>query len=149
MKLSIATRTKMTPKQVWVGFDDTLFQQLAPPFPLLKLLRFDGSMPNDEVHIELNFLLFKQLWYSRIVAQEESLQEIFFIDEGIKLPFFLKNWRHKHRLVAHPEGGTSLIDEISYQSPFLLLDWLLYPAMLGQFLYRKPVYKKIFGKPNS
>jgi ligand-binding SRPBCC domain-containing protein len=147
MKISISTVVGMPAEKVWEGFNESLFKKLAPPFPLLKLLRFDGNMPSDEVHIELNFLLFKQLWHSRITAQQSNEQEIYFIDEGVKLPFFLKNWVHKHRLIRTANGGTELIDEINYQSPNLIIDWLLYPAMLGQFLYRKPVYRKVFETP--
>ncbi len=144
MKLVIKTAVAQPPQQVWEGFNQDLFTSLAPPFPPVKLLRFDGSMKGDEVHLELNFLLFKQQWNSLIVGQASSEQEFFFVDEGIKLPFFLKFWQHKHRMVK--EGnGTMIIDDITYQTPFKLLDWLMYPAMWAQFAYRKPIYKKIFS----
>jgi ligand-binding SRPBCC domain-containing protein len=143
MRLSLHTAVQQSPAQVFAGFHQDLFKRLAPPFPPVKLLRFDGSKAGDTVSLELNFLLFRQRWDSFITEYYQSPQEIYFVDEGIRLPFFLKYWRHKHRIVAAPAGAV-IIDEITFKAPFLLLTWLLYPALYLQFLYRKPIYKKIF-----
>lgn len=143
MNLKITTTVKQSPDKVWEGFNEDLFEALAPPFPPVKLLRFDGSLKGDEVHLELNFLLFKQQWNSLITQQEQSDSEIFFVDEGMKLPFFLKAWRHKHRIIKQGSGA-AIIDDITYQTPFKILDWMMYPAMWLQFAYRKPIYQKLF-----
>jgi len=113
-------------------------------FPPVKLLRFDGSTRGDLVTLELNFVFFKQKWTSEIMENQTSDKEFYFIDKGIELPFFLKKWTHKHRIVK--DGENSIIrDEIDYQAPFWILTLLLYPAMLLQFAYRKPIYRKIFS----
>jgi ligand-binding SRPBCC domain-containing protein len=143
MKLVIETHVEQGFLQVKEGFDESLFTKLSPPFPPVKLLRFDGSATGDLVSLELNFIFFKQKWTSKIIEDQTDEKEFYFIDKGIELPFFLKKWTHKHRIIK--DGENSIIrDEIDYQAPFLLLTWLLYPAMLLQFAYRKPIYKKIF-----
>ncbi|MFT5918116.1 MAG: ligand-binding SRPBCC domain-containing protein [Bacteroidia bacterium] len=149
MKLNIRTKVAQDYQTVWQNFNSTLFQALNPPFPPVKLLRFDGSEKGNEVHLELNFILFKQKWVSLIVEQQEvesdQTKEIYFVDKGTQLPFFLKFWKHKHRIIQQGEGAI-IADEIEFKSPFLLLDYLLYPTMLLQFAYRKPVYKKYFAR---
>lgn len=145
MKISIQTPVNQSIESVWNGFTESLFTQLAPPFPPVNLLRFDGSEQGNEVHIELNLLLFKQLWVSLITENVKTAEEIYFIDEGMKLPFFLSFWRHKHRLVriaGSTSPQTMIIDEIEFSSPFGVL---IYPVLYLQFLYRRPIYKKIFS----
>jgi ligand-binding SRPBCC domain-containing protein len=144
MKLIIITTVNQSYLQVKAGFNETLFKELSPPFPPVKLLRFDGSTKGDLVTLELNFIFFKQKWTSEIVADLTDENEFYFIDKGIQLPFFLKKWTHKHRILK--DGERSIIrDEIDYEAPFGLLTWLLYPALFLQFTYRKPIYKKIFS----
>ncbi|MDG1276257.1 MAG: hypothetical protein P8O16_03180 [Algoriphagus sp.] len=144
MKLIIETQVEQKYLQVKKGFDESLFTKLSPPFPPVKLLRFDGSSKGDLVSLELNFIFFKQKWTSEIIEDQTNEKEFYFIDKGTELPFFLKKWTHKHRIIKNGENAI-IRDEIDYQAPFMLLTWLLYPAMLLQFAYRKPIYKKIFN----
>ncbi|MEQ9147306.1 MAG: hypothetical protein RLP13_03440 [Cytophagales bacterium] len=88
MKLYIKTTVKQPILKVWEGFDESLFVKLAPPFPSVKLLQFDGSKKGDRVGLELNFLLFRQKWVSDIIDHNENEDQIFFIDKGVILPFF-------------------------------------------------------------
>lgn len=148
MKLQLTTLVQQPYKQVFNGFTQNLFVKLSPPFPPVKLLQFDGCQVNDRVRLRLNFLLFKQTWESLITDFQENTQEISFVDEGVQLPFFLKYWKHHHRIVKDGEH-TKIIDDISYKTPFILFDYLMYPALYLQFLYRKPVYKKVFGKSSK
>jgi ligand-binding SRPBCC domain-containing protein len=143
MKLTLQTRVEQDYLSVKKGFDQTLFQKLSPPFPPVKLLRFDGSSTGDLVVLELNFLFFKQRWTSEITEDSTDEKEFYFIDEGIELPFFLKTWRHKHRVIQ--DGTGSLIrDEINYTAPFGWMTVLLYPTLLAQFAFRIPIYKRLF-----
>lgn len=143
MKINIVTSVDKNYREVKEGFTEKLFQKLSPPFPPVKLLRFDGSSKGDIVSLELNFFIFKQKWTSEITADHTDEKEFFFIDEGIELPFFLKKWKHKHRVIKQGKG--SLIkDEIEYQGKFGLMSLLLFPVLYGQFLYRKPIYKRFF-----
>jgi len=148
MKITVSTRVDKNYLEVKEGFTEKLFLNLNPPFPPVKLLRFDGSSKGDIVVLELNFLIIKQKWTSKITADHTDENEFYFIDEGIELPFFLKKWKHKHRVIK--SGNGSLIkDEIDYTGKFGLMTLLLFPVLYGQFLYRKPVYKKIFQLRSS
>jgi ligand-binding SRPBCC domain-containing protein len=54
----------------------------------------------------------------------ETEEEIYFVDEGIQLPFFLKSWLHLHRIVNRNEHAV-IIDDIRFRSPSRMLDILL------------------------
>jgi ligand-binding SRPBCC domain-containing protein len=144
LTLNISTEVDGNFRAVFQGFSRDLFLRLNLPLPPVKLLRFDGMGVGDEVHLELNFIFFRQRWISRITAFEESENEIFFVDEGIQLPFFLQSWRHCHRIVDR-QGQATIIDEITFQAPNRLLSLLLLPTLYLQFLYRKPIYKRFFS----
>jgi ligand-binding SRPBCC domain-containing protein len=127
------------------GFDRDLFLSLNPPFPPVKLIEFGGCKEGDQVIIELNFLLFKQQWISVITADGLEDNKWFFIDKGIQLPFFLSYWHHEH-IVETYEKGAIIIDDISYETGTLFTDIVMWPVLYLQFLYRKPIYRRIFGK---
>lgn len=143
MKLTISTSVKSDWKKVKEGFNETLFLKLSPPFPKVRLLQFDGCKTDDKVIIELNFLLFKQIWESEIIEDGESETQWYFIDIGKKLPFFLKSWRHRH-LIQSVGKKSVIIDEVTFTTGTLLTDLITLPAIWLQFLYRKPIYQKIF-----
>jgi len=143
MKLNIRTTVAKSYWEVWLGFDETLFRKLSPPFPPVKVVRFDGCKEGDIVSLELNFLFFKQRWTSLITVQETTDSEIFFVDKGTQLPFFLAFWQHRHRIIKD-QNQAIIADEIEFQTPFLLTDYLFYPLLWLQFAYRKPIYRKVF-----
>ncbi|MEO1053205.1 MAG: hypothetical protein AAFX87_21410 [Bacteroidota bacterium] len=145
MKIKITTLVDQHFLQVKQGFNQDLFLKLNPPFPPVKLLRFDGSKEGDKVVLELNFIFFKQTWESLITEDHLDDEQFFFVDKGIKLPFFLGAWEHRH-ILKNVNGKTAIVDDISFKTPSILFDYLMYPALFFQFLYRKPVYKKFFRK---
>ena len=150
MHLILQTRVASSVQQVWAGFDRQLFDQLSPPFPPVDVVRFDGCLKGDLVHLRLNFLIFKQDWISLIVDQQtlttaNGTEEIFFIDQGTQLPFFLAYWHHRHRLLHDADDRTIIVDDITFRTPFWLTDYLFYPLLWLQFAYRKPIYRRIFG----
>ncbi len=147
MKINIETAVNQSVNEVWNQFDEKLLLKLSPPFPPVKLISF-GQKIGEKVTLELNFFIKRQLWVSEITESYYSVEESFFIDEGIQLPFFLKYWKHKHRIVrndASPNGtGSKIIDEIEFRTPTILTDYIFYPILYLQFLYRKPIYRKFF-----
>lgn len=143
MRLNFETRVDSNVSTVKEGFNEALFKKLAPPFPPVRVKRFDGCSKGDLVSLELNFLLFRQLWVSEITEDSTDENEFYFVDEGIQLPFFLKTWSHKHRIIRQGNGAI-IRDEISYTGPIRVLTWLLYPTLWLQFAYRKPIYRKVF-----
>lgn len=145
MKLTLETQVEQDYLTVKDGFQEELFKKLSPPFPPVKLLRFDGSKKGDVVSLELNFIFFKQKWTSDITEDFTDDKEFYFIDQGSQLPFFLKKWIHKHRVIS-TDKGSLIRDEIDFEGPNGLLTTLLYPALWAQFLYRKPIYRRFFKK---
>ncbi|GAA4835257.1 hypothetical protein GCM10023331_20610 [Algivirga pacifica] len=144
MHFEVATQVKQPYEQVWKGFNQTLFNQLAPPFPKLEVKQFEGCETGDRVALSLDFLLFRQNWISVVTEQQHLHGEIYFVDKGDKLPLGLTEWKHKHRLIRHGEH-TVIVDDVTYTTGSSIMDLLLFPAMYGQFLYRKPIYKKVFA----
>ena len=145
MRIKIKTRVKADLDSVIDGFDQELFLKLNPPFPPVRLLRFDGCQKDDRVELELNFLLFKQYWTSVITEDERSDSSFYFIDKGVRLPFFLKYWKHRHVIQKNGQG-CAIIDDIEFKTPLFLFDFFMYPALLLQFLYRRPIYKSFFSR---
>lgn len=143
MQLTIRTQVKASLDQVERGFTQDLFLSLNPPFPPVKLLNFDGCKTGDKVVLELNFILFKQQWVSDITEDFRDESSWYFVDVGTKLPFFLKKWQHHHG-VKKTDAGSMIIDDITFSTGTILSDLLMYPFLYGQFLYRKPIYKKKF-----
>lgn len=144
MNIRIVTNIGINSKEnVFAGFDRKLFSRLAPPFPKLNLIRFDGCLNGDEVHLETDFIVFKQKWISLIVENNTSDTEIYFIDEGTTLPFPLKYWRHKH-IVRQTGNTVEIEDNIRFGTKNKVADILLYLPLYLLFLYRKPVYKSFF-----
>lgn len=150
MRIICKTQVDQALPQVWAGFDRRLFERLTPAFPPVRIIRFDGCLRGDVVHLQLNFFLFRQDWISLIVDQKTTPDEIYFIDQGSRLPFFLSYWQHKHRLcrVTDPKTAqeqTVIIDDITFRTPFLLTNVLVYPVLWIQFMGRKFTYKKSFN----
>ncbi|MFT5642063.1 MAG: ligand-binding SRPBCC domain-containing protein [Cyclobacteriaceae bacterium] len=145
MKIRIETKLNASSKNVYAQFNEQLFTALNPPFPKVDLKRFDGSKTGDIVSLQLNFLLFKQDWTSEIIEDNNNGSDYYFIDKGIKLPFFLSFWIHRHEINSSQEGST-IVDDIEYKTGTLITDLLMYPAMYFQFSARKPIYKKYFNQ---
>ncbi|MDX5423360.1 MAG: hypothetical protein LPK07_06665 [Hymenobacteraceae bacterium] len=145
MRIHLKTKVKQDYLRVFESFDEQLFRKLSPPYPKLKLLRFDGSKPGDRVEVELQTGIKSFRWTSLITERSITDTEAFFIDEGQELPPPLRRWHHKH-LVTKNGRGTVIHDIITYSTGSRLLDLLLYPLMQVQFGMRGPVYQREFGK---
>ncbi|MBB6609631.1 hypothetical protein H7F15_01140 [Pontibacter sp. Tf4] len=145
MQLHLKTNVRQNYRQVFDAFDEQLFRKLAPPYPKLKLIRFDGSEPGNVVEVELQTGIKSYSWTSLITERTITDTEAWFIDEGQILPPPLKRWHHKHLVTANKSGAT-IHDIINYSSGNKMLDLALYPFMLAGFGMRKPIYQKVFGK---
>lgn len=143
MTLTLETAVEKNYLQVKAGFNELLFKKLAPPFPPVKVLKFDGCKTGDQVALELNFIFFRQKWISLITEDGTDEKEFYFVDEGIQLPFFLGKWKHRHRVISS-RTGSLIRDEIEFSGPYPWITPLLFPLLWIQFWYRKPIYRKIF-----
>jgi len=137
-------------QEVFSRFNADLLSALSPPLVRVDLERFDGCEVGDVVILRLRMLYFlRQRWECSITEHVEGERECYFTDEseGERLPFFLRQWRHCHRIQAHPTdaGRSIIVDDIQYRAPFGL-NALLYPVLWAQFAYRKPVYRRFFGR---
>lgn len=146
MNLILKTKVNGNYKDIINKFDLDLFEALAPPGPKIEIVKFTGSKKGDRVHIRFLSPI-KTEWISDITADEINESEAFFIDEGVKLPFPLKHWKHKHIVRKIDENNSEIIDDITYKGANGLLTLLMYPAMFIGFFPRKRIYQNIFGKP--
>ena len=145
MHVTLRTAVAQPPAQVMAGFTQELFVALAPPFPRLRLLRFDGCRTGDRVEIELDVLVQRLRWTSLITdAGQQPDGTLFFVDEGQTLPPPLRYWRHRHLVQPGPAGGSVIVDALEYRTASRLLDVVLYPAMWAQFAWRRPIYRRWF-----
>lgn len=143
MQIRISTKVAQSLESVQEGFTAELFVKLNPPFPIVKVLKFDGCRKGDFVELLLDFKVSKQKWVSEITFNNETEKVFEFIDEGMLMPFPFSSWKHHHMVIA-TENGCQIIDQIDYQTKNKLITFLMYPLLFLQFLYRKPVYRKVF-----
>lgn len=143
----ITCRVSASLPYVWSQFDQNLLAKLAPPFPIARIIQFDGCQVNDKVCIELDFLLYKTRWNSEITAYQADATSYVFVDEGTRVPFGIKTWRHEHRIESISVHESAIIDKIQFQTNYKLLDWLLFPLIWGMIAYRLPLYKKYLHQP--
>ena len=132
---------------VFEGFTEDLFTWLSPAFPKMRVLRFDGCKRGDFVSVSL-FIpgLPAQTWLSEITAQRSEPGQLHeFIDEGRTLPFFLKQWKHVHR-IEQKGNDVEITDAIEFKTPWYFPEivglCLLYPS----FYSRKRKYVSYFKK---
>ena len=145
MEFTIKTEVEQAFAEADKTFDKDTLTKLNPKFPPYKITCFDGLEPGHRVHVEFNFGLFKDKWEYQIAEKTVTDKEWSFVDAGAKMPFFLKSWRHRYKL-SDENGKTIVSDTVNFKSPFVLLDFLLYPWLYLHFLYRKPVYRQLFKK---
>jgi len=145
MNLTIETNIERDFESVKKGFNLSLFEALKPPFPLVKILQYQGNEPGNLVEVKLNFILFSWVWLSEITAFEENDALFQFEDQGRKLPPFLSSWHHIHSLQKN-RNQTRIIDNITYQAGKFWPDWLVRILIWFQFSQRPGLYKKYFQK---
>ena len=145
MEIKLHTTVEKDYQEVFSGFNKDLFIKLLPSFPKMRLLRFDGCQKGDQVHLSFKLFGTTQRWESEIIEENIGQNENYFIDQGIKLPFFLVYWEHTHR-ISRQSHGTLISDEIFFRSANFLTDLLLYPILFQSFMARKRIYKKYFRK---
>ncbi len=126
-------------------FDRSLLEKLLAPGLPVTIERFDGLADGDELHVVFGEGRFKGKWISRIQENDRNPSEWSYVDVGIELPPPLKSWRHKHRLLKRPAGGTFIRDEIEFSTGSALTDAAAFPVLYALFASRGPVYRRMFG----
>ena len=129
--------------EVMAQFDRKLFEALLPKNAKVEIVEFTGSKKGDRVH--LRFLSpIKTDWISEIIEDGENDNEVYFVDQGAKLPPGLSYWRHKHIVRKLTDKTSLIIDDISYKGTNTLLSILLYPGIYLGFYPRKRIYRQYF-----
>jgi ligand-binding SRPBCC domain-containing protein len=142
MKISILSPVNKNYLEVFDAFSKELFEYLAPKGQL-NLLQFDGCHKGDLIKIQ--FLKpFKTIWISEITANGISADNAFFIDEGVTLPFGLKEWRHQHIITKTGEGSCVINDFIEYKGQNKLITLFHFIPLYLSFYQRKAKYKSYF-----
>ena len=125
-------------ESVYNRFDADLFVYLLPPGA--KLIQFGGSKKGDIVHLKLPVA---GEWVSLITEDGKTNDSYYFVDEGKKLPFPLKYWKHKH-ILTKLESRTIIEDNMTFSTGYSFLDLLFYPVLYLSFLPRTWQYKSYF-----
>jgi ligand-binding SRPBCC domain-containing protein len=145
MNIEIKTKVNGNYKDIMRQFDKKLFEALKPSHADMEIILFTGSKKGDKVHLRFHSPI-KADWISHITDDGEDEKESFFIDEGLKLPFPMSYWKHKHIVRKITDSTSYIIDDITFKGPVFFLSWLLYPAIYLGFYPRKKIYKKYFSK---
>ena len=145
MNIQLRTKVHGNYKEVMKKFDRQLFEALKPKNAKMEIVEFTGSKKGDLVH--LRFLSpIKTEWISEIIEDGEDENESYFIDKGVKLPFPLSFWQHKHIVKKIEEDSCYIIDDMTFKGPNFLITLFLYPAIYVAFYPRKSIYKSYFKR---
>lgn len=145
MQFSIKSNVKANFRFVASHFGKPLLSHLLPKFPPIRLTKFDGTGLGNLVCLELKFAGHIMTWSSQIIVTKKHDTEENFIDQGVKLPFFLVYWEHRHRIIRNG-NDTVIIDEIYYKSPNMIIELLFFPILFLSFYLRRASYKSFFSK---
>ncbi|MCX7743493.1 MAG: hypothetical protein N2167_02905 [Flavobacteriales bacterium] len=133
-------------ENVFSNFNESLFKAINPWFMPMKVELFEGCLPGHRVIVRLGGPLIDALWVSEIIFLQKNGNEIMFIDIGKELPFPLKNWEHRHRIIKTGNKECKIMDEITYHTFHPWLDFIIKPIMHLQFGVRKKKYSQYFCK---
>ncbi len=145
MNLILRTPVKGYYKNVMAAFDRRLFEALKPPVGEMEIKEFTGSQKGDKVHIQFHSPI-KAEWISDIVEDQITEQRAWFVDVGVKLPWPLATWTHRHIVERVDDQNSIIVDDITFSGSNFILSLLLYPAIFLGFYPRKNIYKDYFKK---
>ena len=145
MNLKLKTPVKGNYKLVMAAFDRSLFEALKPPFGRMEIVEFTGSKKGDRVHIRFHSPI-KAEWVSDIVEDEVTNEMALFVDVGIKLPWPLATWKHRHIVEKVDEDNSIIVDDITFTGSNFILSLIMFPAIFLGFYPRKKIYQAYFKK---
>lgn len=143
MKLKLETQVVGNYKEVMQAFDLKLFEVLKPPIGKMEVVEFTGSKKGDKVHLRFISPM-KAEWVSDIVEDGVTDSLAYFVDVGVKLPWPLATWQHRHVVKRIDDDHSLIVDDITYTASNGLLTLLMYPALYISFFPRKSVYRSYF-----
>jgi ligand-binding SRPBCC domain-containing protein len=99
--------------EVWRFFQSTENLAQMTRVPKIAVLGDSNVYEGAKVHLRLNFLLLNFYWKGTI---SETVDGVYFIDEGERLPWPIRSWQHVHTFKALSHNQTQMIDRISVSS---------------------------------
>jgi ligand-binding SRPBCC domain-containing protein len=144
MKLQFSTPIPLPFQKVRDQFNEALFVYLAPPLIPFELIRFDGCKKNHEVHISLGVKPFTQTWVSLITFEESNSLGWSFIDEGKRLPWPLKYWKHHHKVDKISDQECMIVDDITFECQSTMMSFMIWPFLWWVFSLRPKRYRRYF-----
>ena len=142
--IRLKTRVSGSYQEVFSRFDRDLFEALKPIGMQLEIVTFDGSKVGDRVHLRFGSPINTD-WISDIIEEGGDEDHLYFIDKGIKLPWPLKSWSHKHIVAQDGINSCFIIDEMTYDTGNFAFSALIKPFLFASFLPRKRQYQRYFG----
>ena len=134
---------RATPEQVFAFHEqENALELLLPPWETATVIQpAKISEVGSQGIIETKILgPFKIRWIAEHTRYEPPY---LFEDVQLKGPF--SSWRHRHLILAHPEGAT-LRDEIDYEPPLASLGRWLAPLLVERRLQRLFDYRHLVTK---
>ena len=148
MRIVLKTRVKGHYLKVIERFDRDLFEALKPKGAKMEIVEFTGSKKGDRVHVRF-VSPFKADWISDITEDGHAEDKAWFVDEGVKMPFGLTLWKHRHLVVADGSENAVVVDDIHYKGVNGVWSCLMYLPLLLGFYPRKRIYQEYFGRATS
>jgi ligand-binding SRPBCC domain-containing protein len=134
-----------TPQEVFSKFNGSLLGKLKPFYMRFAFHRYDGEQVGDRIEVSAWMLgIFRQDWVNHITERVEGADRCWFVDEGIKMPSGMTQWRHCHIVERHGTGS-AIVDDITFTTGKRWRDWLLYPGVWITFRIRRRGYVSHFG----
>lgn len=145
MNLVLTTTVKGNYKKVMAAFDRSLFEALKPPVGRMEIVEFTGSKKGDKVHLRFHSPI-KADWISDITEDKITDDMAYFVDVGVKLPWPLATWTHRHIVKKVDEETSMIVDDITFTASNSILSLMMYPAIFMGFYPRKRIYREYFGQ---
>ena len=143
MNLILKAPVKGYYKNVMEAFDRDLFEALKPSVGKMEIMEFTGSKKGDRVHMKFINPV-KAQWISDIIEDKVTDSRAWFIDVGVKLPWPLATWKHRHIVEKIDDNNSMIIDDMTFTGTNFILTLLLYPAIFFSFYPRKKIYQNYF-----
>ena len=138
-KFNYETKIDKEFEEVWTFFSTADNLAKITSFPKVRILSDPSTTPGNTIKMQFNFFIFRISWHSKITKKEQT----YFIDEGEKLPFPFKEWKHTHKF---KEDGklTVMTDIVEYDAsvPDFFVKFILNQMFSG----REKEIKKYFQK---
>ena len=121
------------------SFHDGNFVHFLTALQPVKILNWDGIESGKEASFSFWFFGWRIM---KVVHEGYEAQDTYlhFIDKGLKLPFGLNDWNHRH--IVKVEGDNVIIsDRVQMHSKSRAKLYFIYPIMIFPILIRKITYK--------